>query len=329
MSHQHSVQAPAVDIDAYNSTAVRLPEGALHELFAAQAARTPDAVALVCGERELTYRELDSAATALAHRLRDRGVRPGDGVGLFQDRSLAYVVAMLAVLKAGGAYVPLDPRQPEERRAFILADTGAVLLLTDRDERDVAFAGDLPVLRLTEDVTVPERDDAAALDVPVHPDQSAYVMCRSRPRERPVGSAASRGSWVGAAPSGARALAGLGGARAAGGGVRRRRGGRRLGRRRLRRGRGDGCRRAGLARHPDEPHLVGGVRLQGQRGELLGRVGQSAAPVSRGVPDHRDPRRVGGAAGLEADDSAAFHEARPVGDVGDADEGDAPGVGAV
>ncbi|MYS06869.1 amino acid adenylation domain-containing protein, partial [Streptomyces sp. SID6041] len=189
MSHQHSVQAPAVDIDAYNSTAVRLPEGALHELFAAQAARTPDAVALVCGERELTYRELDSAATALGHRLRERGVRPGDGVGLFQDRSLAYVVAMLAVLKAGGAYVPLDPRQPVDRLAFILADTGAVLLLTDRDPRDVAFAGDLPVVRLSEDVTDPEWDESEALHVPVHPDQLAYVMYTSGSSGVPKGVA--------------------------------------------------------------------------------------------------------------------------------------------
>ncbi|MFE6818277.1 AMP-binding protein, partial [Streptomyces sp. NPDC057675] len=188
MSHQHSVQAPAVDIDAYNSTAVRLPEGALHELFAAQAARTPDAVALVCGERELSYRELESAATALAHRLRDRGVRSGDAVGLFQDRSLGYVVAMLAVLKAGGAYVPLDPRQPEERRAFILADTGAVLLLTDRDEPELAFAGDLPVLRPA-DVTVPERDDLPPLDVTVHPDQLAYVMYTSGSSGVPKGVA--------------------------------------------------------------------------------------------------------------------------------------------
>ncbi|MER5964375.1 amino acid adenylation domain-containing protein [Streptomyces sp. NPDC002057] len=188
MSHQHSVQAPAVDIDAYNSTSVRLPEGALHELFAAQAARTPDAVALVCGERELTYRSLDSAATALAHRLRGLGVRPGDGVGLLQDRSLSYVVALLAVLKAGGAYVPLDPRQPEERRAFVLADTGAVLLLTDRDERETAFAGDLPVLRLTEDVAV-AAGDVPPLDVPVHPDQLAYVMFTSGSSGTPKGVA--------------------------------------------------------------------------------------------------------------------------------------------
>ncbi|WNI27179.1 non-ribosomal peptide synthetase [Streptomyces sp. ITFR-16] len=188
MSHQPTVQAPVIDIDAYNSTAVRLPEGALHELFAAQAARTPDAVALVCGERELTYRALESAASALAHMLRDRGVRPGDGVALLQDRSLAYVVAMLAVLKAGGAYVPLDPRQPEERQAFILADTGAVLLVTDRDEQDVAFAGSLPVLRLAEDVTLPKQD-MGAFDVVVHPDQLAYVMYTSGSSGVPKGVA--------------------------------------------------------------------------------------------------------------------------------------------
>ncbi|MFD8376282.1 amino acid adenylation domain-containing protein [Streptomyces sp. NPDC059688] len=188
MSHQHSAQATAVDIDAYNSTAVRLPEGALHELFAAQAVRTPDAVALVCGDRELSYRELDTAATVLAHRLQARGVRPGDSVGLFQDRSLAYVVAVLAVLRAGGAYIPLDPRQPEERRAFILADTGAVLLLTDRDERATEFAGTVPVLRLTDEVTEP-GEEAPPLEVAVHPDQLAYVMYTSGSSGTPKGVA--------------------------------------------------------------------------------------------------------------------------------------------
>ncbi|WP_333764712.1 AMP-binding protein, partial [Streptomyces sp. IBSBF 2390] len=188
MSHQHSAQATAVDIDAYNSTAVRLPEGALHELFAAQAVRTPDAVALVCGDRELSYRELDTAATVLAHRLQARGVRPGDSVGLFQGRSLAYVVAVLAVLRAGGAYIPLDPRQPEERRAFILADTGAVLLLTDRDERATEFAGTVPVLRLTDEVTEPAKE-APPLEVAVHPDQLAYVMYTSGSSGTPKGVA--------------------------------------------------------------------------------------------------------------------------------------------
>ncbi|MFF9762148.1 amino acid adenylation domain-containing protein, partial [Streptomyces caelestis] len=190
MSHRHPVQAATpVDLDAYNDTAVRLPEGALHELFAAQAARTPDAPALVCEGHELTYRALDRAADALARRLRSRGVRPGDAVGLFQDRSLDYVVTALAVLKTGGCYVPLDPRQPEERRAFILADTGAALLLTDRDdEHATAFAGTVPVLRLTDDVTEP-AEHAPPLDVPVHPDQLAYVMYTSGSSGTPKGVA--------------------------------------------------------------------------------------------------------------------------------------------
>ncbi|MGW3099572.1 amino acid adenylation domain-containing protein [Streptomyces sp. NPDC001102] len=191
MSHPHPAQAVTpVDLTAYNDTAATLPEGPLHELFAAQAARTPDAPALVCEGRELTYRALDRAADALAHRLRSHGVRPGDAVALLQDRSLAYVVAVLAVLKSGGCYVPLDPRQPEQRRAFILDDTGAVLLLTDRDDQHAtAFAGTVPVLRLTDDVTEPAAAPTEPLNTPVHADQLAYVMYTSGSSGTPKGVA--------------------------------------------------------------------------------------------------------------------------------------------
>ncbi|MGV9457338.1 amino acid adenylation domain-containing protein, partial [Streptomyces sp. NPDC003635] len=177
MSHQHS----AVDLDAYNSTAVALPGGALHELFRAQAARTPDAVALVCGERELSYGQLDRASDAFAHRLADEGVVPGAAVGLFLDRSVEYVVAVLGVLKAGGFYVPLDPRQPAERLAFILADTGARLLVTDRAQ---APAEGLTVLA-PPDV----QAEADALEVPLHADQLAYVMYTSGSSGTPKGVA--------------------------------------------------------------------------------------------------------------------------------------------
>ncbi|MFI2139882.1 AMP-binding protein, partial [Streptomyces griseofuscus] len=108
MPQQQAGQAHSVDIDEYNSTAVALPELPLHELFTAQAGRTPDAIALLCGEVKLTYRQLDVSSDGFAHRLVVAGVRPGDRVGLFLDRSVAYVVAMLGVLKAGGVYVPLD-----------------------------------------------------------------------------------------------------------------------------------------------------------------------------------------------------------------------------
>lgn len=145
-------------VAAYNDTTVELPEGALHELFAAQAARTPDAVALVREDRRLTYRELDGAANALAHRLIAAGVQPGDSVGLLFDRSLAYVITVLAVLKSGGVYVPLDPRQPAERLGWILGNTEAVLLVTDRATvEETGFAGELPALRLTEDTVTAQE----------------------------------------------------------------------------------------------------------------------------------------------------------------------------
>ncbi|MFD8417736.1 AMP-binding protein, partial [Streptomyces sp. NPDC059650] len=173
---------------AYNSTGSRLPVGSLPELFAAQAARTPDAVALVCGDTELTYRQLLTAADAMAYRLTGLGVTPGDAVGLFLNRSLEYVVAMLGVLKAGGTYVPLDARQPQERLAWILRDTGAALLLTDPAAGAPAagFAAGLDVLPVP---TVAEllQSDAPGTTVAVPPDQAAYVMYTSGSSGTPKG----------------------------------------------------------------------------------------------------------------------------------------------
>ncbi|MCX4733495.1 non-ribosomal peptide synthetase [Streptomyces sp. NBC_01363] len=173
-------------VATYNDTAENLPVGALHALFTAQAARTPEAVALVREDRRLTYRELDGAANALAHRLVAEGVRPGDAVGLLFDRSFAYVVTVLAVLKSGGVYVPLDPRQPEERLAWILGSTGATLLVTDRPAGDTGFAGELPALRL-DDASATADTAATAPDVTVHPDQPLYIMFTSGSSGTPKG----------------------------------------------------------------------------------------------------------------------------------------------
>ncbi|MEE1843838.1 amino acid adenylation domain-containing protein, partial [Streptomyces sp. JV190] len=179
------VDVPA-HVAAYNDTAENLPEGALHALFAAQAARTPEAVALVREDRRLTYRELDGAANALAHRLVADGVRPGDAVGLLFDRSFAYVITVLAVLKSGGVYVPLDPRQPGERLAWILGNTGATLLITDRPAGETAFAGDLPALRL-DDASATAAKAATAPEVTVHSDQPLYMMFTSGSSGTPKG----------------------------------------------------------------------------------------------------------------------------------------------
>ena len=102
----------------------------VHELFAAQAARTPDAIAVVCGDRSLTYRALDERANQLAWFLRRAGVGAETPVALLVERSLEMIVGVLGVLKAGGAYVPLDSAAPADRLHFLLRDAGAPVILT-------------------------------------------------------------------------------------------------------------------------------------------------------------------------------------------------------
>jgi amino acid adenylation domain-containing protein len=102
----------------------------VHQLFEAQVARTPDAVALVYGDTRLSYGELNARANRLAHHLRSQGIRPDDLVALCIERSLDMVIGLLAILKAGGAYVPLDPSSPIDRLAFALKDSAPKAALT-------------------------------------------------------------------------------------------------------------------------------------------------------------------------------------------------------
>ena len=115
----------------WNATAVSYPpDVTVHQLFEAQAERTPDAVAVASEEGQLTYDELNRRANQLAHYLRKRGVGPETLVGLCVERSPEMMVGLLGVLKAGGAYVPLDPTYPQERLAFMLEDSNTSVLLT-------------------------------------------------------------------------------------------------------------------------------------------------------------------------------------------------------
>ncbi|MFQ6142325.1 non-ribosomal peptide synthase/polyketide synthase [Streptomyces seoulensis] len=108
-----------------------VPEATLADLFQRQAARTPDAVALADGERRLTYADVDKAANRLAHRLIRDGAGPEHIIALALPRSAATVVAQLAVAKAGAAFLPVDPDYPAQRRAFMIRDAGAHLVLDD------------------------------------------------------------------------------------------------------------------------------------------------------------------------------------------------------
>ncbi|NER49684.1 MAG: AMP-binding protein, partial [Symploca sp. SIO1A3] len=115
----------------WNSTATEYPDSqCIHQLFESQVERTPDAVAVVFEEQQLTYQELNDRANQLAHYLQGLGVQPEVLVGLCIERSLDMVIAMLGILKAGGAYLPLDPAYPSDRLAYMLANSQASVLLT-------------------------------------------------------------------------------------------------------------------------------------------------------------------------------------------------------
>ncbi|HZM74979.1 MAG TPA: amino acid adenylation domain-containing protein, partial [Candidatus Limnocylindrales bacterium] len=117
-------------LEEWNDTALDVPETVLPELFQAQVARTPHAVAVTWGEVSLSYLELNQQANRLARLLVERGAGPERFVALALPRTADLIVALLAVLKAGAAYLPIDPAYPAERIAFMLADAAPALLLT-------------------------------------------------------------------------------------------------------------------------------------------------------------------------------------------------------
>lgn len=120
----------------WNATELPSRDDALvHERLAAQAARTPDAVALIADDATLTHRELDERANRLAHHLTGLGAGPGSLVGLSLGRGSAMAVGLLGILRAGAAYVPLDPGFPGDRLAYMLADSGARIVVGDSAAR--------------------------------------------------------------------------------------------------------------------------------------------------------------------------------------------------
>ena len=137
----------------WNDTAEPFPtDKCIHDLFAEQVERTPDAIAVAFQDRELTYRELNEQANQLAHYLGLQGVGPDVIVGLQIERSLEMMIGLLAIHKAGGAYLPLDPDFPPDRLAFMVEDSQATVILTqeklDQDPRLLKEVGDLGMTRI-------------------------------------------------------------------------------------------------------------------------------------------------------------------------------------
>src|SRR5690606_6927974 len=147
----------------WNDTARDFPaHETVHRLFEAQAARTPDAVAVVHEGRPcLAYEALNRRANRLAHHLRGLGVGPNVPVGLCMQRSPGMIVAMLAILKAGGAYVPIDPDYPAERIAFMVTDSGARVILAQQATRDRLGAVSAELLDVDADTGASTADRSA------------------------------------------------------------------------------------------------------------------------------------------------------------------------
>ncbi len=164
----------------------------VHELFAAQAARRPDAVALVSGDQALTYGELARRSSRMARRLAELGVGPGVLVGLCAERSPELVLGVLAILAAGGAYLPLDPSHPMERLAYMLADAGAPILLAEESLHERLPAGAARVVGLHALAGLAGGQEVAG-EVPLpplpacDPGDLAYVIYTSGSTGRPKG----------------------------------------------------------------------------------------------------------------------------------------------
>jgi amino acid adenylation domain-containing protein len=124
-------------LETWNATEADYPtDVCIHELFEAQFIKTPRATAVVCGERSVSYKELNQQANKLAHHLIGLGVKPDDRVAICVDRSVEMVIGLMAILKAGGAYVPLDPVYPSARLLQILDDAAPSILLSDAAGRE-------------------------------------------------------------------------------------------------------------------------------------------------------------------------------------------------
>ncbi|MDJ1156672.1 amino acid adenylation domain-containing protein [Chelatococcus sp. SYSU_G07232] len=164
----------------------------VHRLIADHARVRPDAPAVIQGDETVSFAALDAEANRLARHLLALGLAPEMRVGVALERSPAMIVAFLAVLKAGGAFVPVDPGHPAERIAHVLGDAGVTLVLIER--RLAARLPDLPGTMLVAcDGPAPSAMPGTDPDVPVHPDQLAYLIYTSGSTGRPKGVAVAHG----------------------------------------------------------------------------------------------------------------------------------------
>ncbi|MEM9487449.1 MAG: condensation domain-containing protein, partial [Cyanobacteria bacterium P01_F01_bin.116] len=171
----------------WNDTAVTYPQASIHEIFEQQVKLTPDAVAVVYEQEQLSYQELNNKANQLAHHLQDLGIGPDTLVGVCVERSLEMVVALLAILKAGGAYVPVDPGYPQERLQFMLQDAQVSVLLTQASLLKKLPQQQAKLFCLDRDWLDIEHQSTQNLKTELTPENLAYVIYTSGSTGQPKG----------------------------------------------------------------------------------------------------------------------------------------------
>jgi amino acid adenylation domain-containing protein len=175
-------------IAQWNETQTDFPATlCIHQLFEDQAARTPDAVAVVFEDKQLTYSELNSRANQLARRLHSLGVGPDVLVGIAVERSLEMVIGLLAIIKAGGAYVPLDPAFPEERLAFMMEDSQLKVVVTQGNLLRYLPAHDGQTICLDSDWSTISQESRENPSRKLDPETRAYVIYTSGSTGKPKG----------------------------------------------------------------------------------------------------------------------------------------------
>ncbi|HBZ82358.1 non-ribosomal peptide synthase/polyketide synthase [Brevibacillus parabrevis] len=175
-------------VSAWNNTAAAYTyEQTVHELVAAMAEKMPEQLAVVSAEGSLTYAQLDAKANQLANYLQQQGITPETLVGICVERSSEMIVGQLGILKAGGAFVPMDPAYPQERLAFMMADTGMPFVLTQERLLETLPAGDAAFICLDADWEVIAEESTQAPELAVTTDQLAYVIYTSGSTGTPKG----------------------------------------------------------------------------------------------------------------------------------------------
>ncbi|MEO0869968.1 MAG: amino acid adenylation domain-containing protein, partial [Cyanobacteria bacterium J06642_11] len=175
-------------LEEWNDTQVDYPqEQCIHQIFEKQVEKTPDAVAVVFEDQQLTYRELNAKANQLAHYLQHLGVKPETLVGICVERSLEMLVGLLGILKAGGAYVPLDPYFPQERWSYMLADSRVEVLLSQSSLQTSLPETQARLVCFDTDGSAVAQQSQDNLEVEVDSKNLAYVIYTSGSTGKPKG----------------------------------------------------------------------------------------------------------------------------------------------